>query len=85
MTPEELIARGQRMSAFLNDEVVTDAFEELAKAYHELWLGTDIRDIETREKMFRMTITLKDLKNELHKIVSNGKFETEKRNPFFEN
>ena len=85
MTPEELIARGQRMSAFLNDEVVTDAFEGLAKTYHELWLGTDITDIETREKLFRMTVALKDLKNELQKIVSNGKFETEKRNPFFEN
>jgi hypothetical protein len=76
MTPEErhehenTEARGERIAAFLKDEVVQAVFTGLRLSYYEAWV--EASDPAEREKLHATARALDDLSHALSRIVASG-------------
>ncbi len=75
MTEDRLqsaVARAVRAQALLNDDLLTEAFDTVTRAYLDKWMGTDIKDQDQRERLWHAIKVAGKVKKHLHSVVSNG-------------
>lgn len=65
-------SRGARAQSLLENELLTEAFEQLEKAYVERWRASHIDDATGREKLFLAVNVVGKVKDHLLKIMSDG-------------
>lgn len=65
--------RGARAKSLLENELLTEAFAELEKAYMSAWRSTMIDDTAGREKLFLAVNIVGKVREHINNIVINGK------------
>jgi hypothetical protein len=73
MTDRERLDRGARAKAFMDDELMVEAFSEIRRRYIDEWEKTPVRDSEAREKIWIMLKLLDKVKGHLEQVVADGK------------
>lgn len=71
----EIIARGYRADTLLTDPLMTEAFDNLEKAYFEAWKASDLRDTEGRERLFLAVGQLNKIRDHLRAVAASGRVE----------
>ena len=72
MTKQERIDRGYHAKRLLDDELLSEAFEEIEKDIFEEWKGTGTNDYEERTDLFLTLKNLERLKARLRAILDDG-------------
>jgi hypothetical protein len=67
------IARQARAQALMADELLQEAFVRLEHRYIEEWRVSQFRDTDARERLWQAVNVLRKVKDQLGKIVSDGK------------
>lgn len=78
MKIEEEIARGAHAQQLLNDSMLTEAFELVAKAIHEKWESAPLLDRDGAHELKLMLKLLSDVRANLEMAVHDGKMAQEK-------
>ena len=73
---EQAIRRAREAEALLENPLLQEAFEKLEGAYTQAFLNTNYDDAEGRERCFRMTHAVQQVRSQLQEVVTNGKLQT---------
>lgn len=66
-------ARAARAQNLLDNDLLTEAFDEMERAYIEAWSATKIEDVVGREKLFLAVNVVRKVRGHLNTVVSDGK------------
>lgn len=72
MTNQERIDRGYHAKRLLDDELLSEAFEEIEKDIFEEWKSTNVNAYEERTDMFLTLKCLERLKARLRAVLDDG-------------
>ena len=72
MNHAELLARGTKAKALLQDPLLIEAFSNVEKAIHDAWATAPIRDVEGQMHLRLMLKLLGDVKADLEQAVTDG-------------
>lgn len=67
------LARGERASALLRDEILKDAFTYLDEQFLQAWRQTSVDDTDARERLYYMSQALASVKGYIEGVVTDGK------------
>ena len=73
MSLQEDLDRGARAEKLLNDSMLAEAFDLVAKAIHERWAECPLRDKEGAHELKLQLKLLGDVRANLERAVSDGK------------
>lgn len=73
MTPEQIVAKGNRAATELSETAA--AFEQMKALIIEKWTATGIDDVATREKYFASYNAINMVRKALEVAVNNGRLE----------
>lgn len=65
------VGSGARAQAALDDPAIVDAFERLHRSYYKAWLNS--ASPEARERLFIATTVVTQVREELRRMVDEGK------------
>lgn len=72
MSPEEEISRGRQAQELMDNPILKEAFEKIERETLELWAGTNLSDVETREDLWRLLNSARQLRRNILNIQSSG-------------
>lgn len=72
MTKQERIDRGHHAKRLLDDELLSEAFEEIERDIFEEWKSTNVNAYEERTDMFLTLKCLERLKARLRAVLDDG-------------
>jgi hypothetical protein len=67
------MVRGSKAKQLLENELLTEAFDELEKSYFGAWRQSTPMDVNAREKLYLAANIVAKVKDHLGLIVKNGK------------
>jgi len=65
--------RGDRAKAFLEDEMIQEAFQEIENSYIRAWAQTAPHEFKARENFYSALQILGDFTRHFHKVLQDGK------------
>lgn len=71
--PGERLRNGQRAEALLVDPLLNGCFEAVAERYRSAWENSKYGDVETRQTMYFLLASLKDLQGALRSYMNDAK------------
>lgn len=74
MSPEEEIQRAERARQLLEEPLIKEAFLILEGAFLNGIHSSAIKDVELREKLCQMLMSLQRVKQHLQSTIETGKF-----------
>lgn len=71
--PEVLKRKGAQAGVLLQDEAFSEAVTKLHKKYYRIFVDTDLKNSEERERLYMSVNVLKDVINELESLYDVAK------------
>ena len=72
-TIDEEAARGAQAEALMRNEIYIETFEILEQSYIEAWKNTQPHQVDDRERIFRLQLTLNEVKEHIENVALTGK------------
>jgi len=76
VTLEEEAKRGTMARTLLEHELFIETFSVLERRYYDIWRETDAADTEQRERLFRLSTALADVRGHIEKVAQDGDLAT---------
>jgi len=70
---DQAVAKGARVQALLDDDLLSGAFTGLEDSYTAAWRSTGVDDVAAREKLFLAINIVGKVRDHLISLVTNGK------------
>jgi len=67
------VARAERATALLNNEILQEAFTYLDDQFVQAWRYTAVSNTEDRERLYNLCQALQSLKGYIEGVVTDGK------------
>ena len=78
MSIEQAITRGAHAKRLLEDQMLTEAFENVEKAIHEKWASAPLSDRDGQHELLLMLKLMRDVRANLEQAVADGNFAADK-------
>lgn len=69
----ERVARAERATALLRNEILQEAFTYLDDQFVQAWRQTAVGDTENRERLYNLCQALQSVKGYIEGVVTDGK------------
>lgn len=65
--------RGARAQALLDDDLLKEAFATLTASYKEAWENTQLKDTDSRERLWQAVHIVGKIETHLKRVLNDGK------------
>jgi hypothetical protein len=73
MTPEEALRRSNQARQVFEQPIVKETLDFMEREIMEQWTGCPVRDVEAREALWRMAVSVRKFRELLRGTMESGK------------